>query len=134
MEENKDVPKVFRLNIEVGDLDRAIQFYDKLLGIDGRPQLGERVYYKCGTVDLQIIKAHAVDGPHPLPKALYMTVNDLEPIFERAKALNCVSLDDVHGVSGGDIIVRPWGERSFYAYDPWANPLCFVDAKTVFSG
>jgi len=133
MQEIKDVPQVFRLNIEVADLDQAIDFYEKLLGIDGRPQRGERVYYTCGSVDLQIIKAHAVDGPHPLPKALYFKVNDLESVFERAKALDCVSVDDVHGVSGGEIIVRPWGERSFYAYDPWGNPLCFVDAGTVFT-
>ena len=40
----------------------------------------------------------------------------------------------VHGVPGGDINVKPWGERSFYANDPWGNPLCFVEAGTVYSG
>jgi len=30
--------------------------------------------------------------------------------------------------------VRPWGERSFYAHDPFGNPLCFVDATTIFTG
>jgi hypothetical protein len=29
--------------------------------------------------------------------------------------------------------VRPWGERSFYAEDPWKNPLCFVEEGTVYS-
>jgi hypothetical protein len=40
----------------------------------------------------------------------------------------------VHGLVGGDINVRPWGERSFYADDPWGNPLCFVEAGTVYAG
>lgn len=40
----------------------------------------------------------------------------------------------VHGASGGVITVRPWGERSFYAEDPWKNPLCFVEAGTVYAG
>lgn len=40
----------------------------------------------------------------------------------------------VHGVPGGDINVKPRGERSFYANDPWGNPLCFVEAGTVYAG
>ena len=32
------------------------------------------------------------------------------------------------------MIVRPWGERSFYAFDPFGNGLCFVDETTVFTG
>jgi len=31
-------------------------------------------------------------------------------------------------------VERPWGERSFYAVDPFGNPLCFVDQKTLFTG
>ena len=29
---------------------------------------------------------------------------------------------------------RPWGERSFYATDPFDNPLCFVARDSVFTG
>ena len=31
-----DVPQFFRFNIEVGDLEKAIAFYTKLLDIQGR--------------------------------------------------------------------------------------------------
>jgi hypothetical protein len=34
----------------------------------------------------------------------------------------------------GAPVVRPWGERSFYADDPWGNPLCFVEEGTVYAG
>ena len=34
----------------------------------------------------------------------------------------------------GEIAVRPWRERSFYMHDPFGNPLCFVDEKTLFTG
>ena len=37
-EREADVPQFFRLNIEVGDLERAVSFYSTLLGIDGRKQ------------------------------------------------------------------------------------------------
>lgn len=32
------------------------------------------------------------------------------------------------------IEVQPWGERSFYASDPFDNPICFVDSETLFIG
>jgi hypothetical protein len=34
----------------------------------------------------------------------------------------------------GAIVRRPWGERSFYAVDPFGNKLCFVDRATLFTG
>ena len=62
----KDIPQFFRLNVEAGNLDQAINFYTTL--------------------------------------------------------------------PGGGIVVRPWGERSFYVEDPWKNPLCFVEEGTVYTG
>src|SRR6266536_6619163 len=128
----KDVPQFFRLNVEVGDLDKAIHFYSTLLGVEGRKQPGSRVYYECGPVTLQVVDVSSVGKPHIAAKALYFTVKDLDAVFARAKALNCLSEEDVHGVSGGSISVRPWGERSFYAEDKWQNPLCFVEAGTIY--
>ena len=34
----------------------------------------------------------------------------------------------------GRIAKRPWGEESFYASDPFGNPLCFVRRDTEFTG
>lgn len=130
-----DIPQFFRLNVEVADLDRAIAFYTKLLGIEGRKQPGARVYYECGPVTLQVVDvSRGGAAPHPAAKALYFTVKDLDPIFERAKELGCLSAETVHDAPGGGIVVRPWGERSFYALDPWSNPLCFVEEGTVYTG
>jgi predicted enzyme related to lactoylglutathione lyase len=129
-----DVPQFFRLNIEVGDLKSAISFYSRLLGIEGRRQAGSRCYFECGAVTLQVLDVSSERQPHPAAKALYFTVNDLEAVYERAKALNCLSREEVHDAPNGGIVVRPWGERSFYALDPWKNPLCFVDEGTVYTG
>lgn len=129
-----DVPSLFRLNVEVGDLERAAQFYAKLFGLEGRKQAGGRVYLTCGPVTLQVVDVSSHGNPHPAAKALYFTVKDLEAVFTRAQELKCLSKEDVHGTSGGAISVRPWGERSFYAEDPWKNPLCFVEAGTVYGG
>jgi predicted enzyme related to lactoylglutathione lyase len=130
----KDVPQFFRLNVEVGDLDAAIKFYTKLLDIQGRKQPGSRVYFEAGPVTLQVVDVSSVGKPHPAAKALYFTVKDLDAAFARAQALGCLSRESVHDAPGGGIVVRPWGERSFYAEDPWSNPLCFVEEGTVYTG
>lgn len=129
-----DVPQVFRLNIEVADLGAAISFYTNLLGVEGRKQAGSRCYFNCGPVTLQVLDVSSVRQPHPAAKALYFTVSDLEAAFQRAGALKCVSRENVHDEPGGGIVVRPWGERSFYVEDPWKNPLCFVEEGTVYAG
>jgi catechol 2,3-dioxygenase-like lactoylglutathione lyase family enzyme len=127
-----DVPRFFRLTVEVGDLDEAIAFYSHLLGIQGHRQAGSRSYFECGPVTLSVLDPG--ETPHLAAKALYFTVNDLETVFERAKALDCLATERVHDAPAGAITVRPWGERSFYAEDPWGNPLCFVEDGTIYTG
>jgi predicted enzyme related to lactoylglutathione lyase len=134
MAANADVPSLFRLNVEVGNLDEAEKFYSTLFAQTGRRQAGSRCYFTCGPVTLQVVDVSSTGTPHPAAKALYFTVNDLDACFERARSLGALSNEDVHGKSGGAISVRPWGERSFYAQDKWNNPLCFVEAGTIYPG
>ena len=131
---SSDVPKFFRLNVEVGDLPKAIDFYTTLLAIEGRKQAGSRCYFQAGPVTLQVVDVSSAGTPHPAAKALYFTVRDLDAAFSRARDLGCLSRENVHDAPGGGIVVRPWGERSFYAVDPWSNPLCFVEEDTVYAG
>lgn len=126
-----EVPQFFRMNLEVGDLAAAQSFYETLFNAQGRGQAGHRFYLNAGPVAFQVV---ASPDPHPAPKALYFTVTDLDAVHARANTLNALSNDMVHGLRGGDISVKPWGERSFYVNDPWGNQLCFVEAGTVYAG
>ena len=124
-------PSLFRINIEVGDIAAAQGFYERLLGRAGRPQMGQRCYFEAGAVTLQVVQAAA---PHTAAKALYFLSEDLDGMHRKAAELGCLAKDQVHGEPAGQPLVRPWGERSFYADDPWGNPLCFVEAGTVYQG
>jgi predicted enzyme related to lactoylglutathione lyase len=126
-----DAPQMFRLNVEVGDLAQAAQLYGALFSQPTRPQAGARFYVSAGPVTLQVVETAP---PHPCAKALYFTVRDLDAMHARVAQLGCLSRTMVHGQVGGEISVRPWGERSFYADDPWGNALCFVEAGTVYAG
>jgi predicted enzyme related to lactoylglutathione lyase len=129
-----ETPKFFRMNIEVDDLNAAKAFYEVLFDMPGRLQAGARLYFTTGAVTLQVVDVSSVGAPHAAAKALYFTVKDLDAAHARAASLGALSHDKVHGLAGGDINVRPWGERSFYAQDPWANPLCFVEEGTTYAG
>ncbi len=102
--------KLFRVTLQVSDLNQASEFYSKLLDDKGvRIPRGARHYYDCGPVILA-------------------------QVYQRARELGCLSKEDVHDQKAGEIVTRPWGERSFYIDDPWGNGLCFVDEKTLFTG
>jgi catechol 2,3-dioxygenase-like lactoylglutathione lyase family enzyme len=78
----------------------------------------------------------ANDFPATAPwEHIYFAVDDLEETCRRAEGLGGLSTDEGDGgLLMGRIATRPWGERSFYLRDPFGNPLCFVDAGTLFTG
>ena len=71
-----DIPQLFRLNIEVADLNAAISFYTDLLGVQGRKQPGNRCYFDCGPVTLQVLDVSSNGQPHTAAKAMYFTVEN----------------------------------------------------------
>ena len=131
-----NAPNFFRMVLQVSDLDKAAEFYSKLLDNEGRriPR-GSRHYFDCGPVILALVDVTAGgEEARPIPDYIYFAVADLQQVYERARGLNCLSRDDVHGAAAGEIVKRPWGELSFYVEDPWGNGLCFVDEQTLFTG
>ena len=132
-------PTLYRIILQVDNLDKAEEFYGKLLGDRGRriPR-GSRHYIDCGPVILALVDVtgEGISGlePKPLPDNIYFAVSDVEAVYQRAQELQCLSTEDVHGASAGELVKRPWGERSFYVHDPWGNGLCFVDENTLFTG
>lgn len=131
-----NAPTLFRIILQVDDLDAAATFYAKLLNDPGRriPR-ASRHYIDCGPVILALVD-QSPGGlmASPLPDYIYFAVSNLNEVYARATQLNCLSTEDVHGYSAGEIAKRPWGERSFYVQDPWGNGLCFVDDTTLFTG
>jgi catechol 2,3-dioxygenase-like lactoylglutathione lyase family enzyme len=130
-------PRLFRVILPVADTDGAARFYTELLGCEGQRVSPGRYYFDCGGTILALVDPRA-DGdpwdPRPNQDHVYFAVADLEQRFAAAQRLGCLSKEPVHEAPGGAIVVRPWGERSFYAVDPTGNKLCFVDDTTLFTG
>jgi catechol 2,3-dioxygenase-like lactoylglutathione lyase family enzyme len=134
----KGPPRLFRVLLPAKDLERSRRFYEHLLSIRGRRVAAGRFYFDCGPVLLGILD-YSAPNAHPTPptEALYLATGDLDGVYRRARQLRCLSKGLIHNDPSsplGEIVVRPWGERSFYADDPSGNGLCFVDERTVFTG
>jgi catechol 2,3-dioxygenase-like lactoylglutathione lyase family enzyme len=128
------VPKIFRVTIEVSDLDRATALYAKLLGIEGKRHPGARHYFDCGGVILAVLDvSRGGMTPTPGPKSIYLAVDDVDAVHVRAKELGVLAPYQVHGQPAADVIKRPWGERSFYCVDAWGNDMCFCEDGTLFT-
>jgi catechol 2,3-dioxygenase-like lactoylglutathione lyase family enzyme len=125
---------LFRLNVEVGDLDGAATFYGELLGQTGRKLSGSRADFTCGGVTLHGPRRVGERRPAPGREGARLDVARPGLLVRAARGFACLSAEDVHGAAGGTPNLRPWGERSFQAHDPWGNPLCFVEEGTVYAG
>lgn len=127
-------PRLFRVTVEVDDLDRACALYQELLGGEGQRHPGARHYFDAGGVILSVLDVSQGGlTPTPGPKSLFFAVDDIAAIHQRASELGILAPYQVHGEPAGDIIERPWGERSFYVVDPWGNDLCFCQDGTLYT-
>jgi catechol 2,3-dioxygenase-like lactoylglutathione lyase family enzyme len=122
-------PHLFRVILPVSDIEAAASFYARLLAMPGTRVSGGRHYFDCAGTILACFDPLADGDPEPVgpnPQYIYFSVDDLDAAHARAEAAGCRELAAIE--------VRPWGERSFYARDPFENPICFVDSLTVFTG
>lgn len=121
-------PRLFRVILPVSNIDRAAEFYTRLLGAPGERIAPERHYFDCGGVILALVDPAGHGLPfRSNPDHVYFAVSDLEDSFARAREAGCRRLEPA-------IATRVWGERSFYAEDPFGNPICFVDEGTLYTG
>lgn len=120
--------RLFRVIMPVADLEEAAAFYEAALGVTGERVSPGRYYIDCGGTILALFDSQVEDGRESRtnPEHIYFACPDLEGALERTKAAG--------GNIEEEIRSRPWGERSFYARDPFGNPICVVEEGTHFTG
>jgi catechol 2,3-dioxygenase-like lactoylglutathione lyase family enzyme len=122
--------KLYRVILPVTGIEQAAALYAQVLGQPGTRVSPGRHYFDCEGTILACYDGQA-DGDQvafrPNPEHVYFAVDDLHQSLARVRSAGFDLADD-------GIADRPWGERSFYATDPFGNPLCFVDKRTLFTG
>jgi len=123
---------LYRVIHPVKDIEIAAQFFSTVLGSKGERVSPGRHYFECGGTILACYDP-AADGDdagdgwrHHPNQYVYFAVDDLDA--------TCKLIAEAGGEITADIETMPWGERIFYAKDPFGNPISFVDQSTVFTG
>jgi catechol 2,3-dioxygenase-like lactoylglutathione lyase family enzyme len=132
-------PPIFRILVGARDLEVSARFYERLLATRGRTVAAGRVYFDCGPVILGVLDRSSDSDARRarVTESIYFATGDLGAIHRRARTMGCLAKGLLHGDAAsplGEVVQRPWGERSFYAEDPAGNSLCFVDERTLFTG
>ncbi|MBE4907660.1 VOC family protein [Bacillus luteolus] len=122
--------KLYRVIIPVSNIELATEFYQKILSMEGNRVSDGRHYFDCGGTILACFDPKA-DGDEfdarQNPDHIYLSTANLDEILTNIKNWDASLIVD-------PINTQPWGEKTLYAKDPFGNPLCFVDEKTVFKG
>ena len=121
------------VNIDVGDLERAIEFYTTGLGLLVRRRLGPEIAELEGASSAIFLTEHragttpAPDGARPrdyrrhwTPVHLDFVVPDLEPAIRRAESAGAAP--------EGAIREFPWG-RYLVMADPFGNGFCLLQFR-----
>jgi catechol 2,3-dioxygenase-like lactoylglutathione lyase family enzyme len=130
---------LYRVILPVSDIEQAVRFYAAVFGAPGRRVSPGRHYFDCEGTILACFDPQA-DGDgyaaKPNPEPLYFAVSDLRSAYEACRLAGAAfAKGSPPGVGPlGQIATRPWGEESFYASDPFGNPVCFVSQASVFTG
>ncbi len=102
-----------RPNFPVGDLARAVAFYQRTLGLDVRVEAPE---YGLAILGSGAIELALLAGTEAGPASAYIEVADVDTIFAACES-------DPDATLLGPLTTQPWGLRDFGMTDPWANML-----------
>ncbi len=125
-------PRLYRVILPARDIEALAKFYSTLFEMPGRRVSPGRHYFDLGGTILAVYDPAADGDPeaewkHHPNQYIYVAVSDVEAAFRRAGDLGATLLSKT-------VESMPWGERLFYARDPSGNPICLVDAETLFLG
>ncbi|MCB0283430.1 MAG: VOC family protein [Calditrichaeota bacterium] len=125
--------KLVKIVVPVSDIEQAAKFYFNIFGIKGSRVSAGQHFFNLDDCILECYDPLA-DGDslgqgwmHHENQYICFAVKNLDATFIRVKNISDAELES-------EIHQKEWGERLFYARDPFGNPICFIDEKTVFYG
>ncbi|HLF34514.1 MAG TPA: VOC family protein [Cyclobacteriaceae bacterium] len=124
---------LYRIIFPVNDINEATNFYSNVFEQAGLRVSPGRHYFDLGGTILAIYDPIADGDVIKQPwtfhenQYIYIATDNLESVHKKFHNSNSKHVDK-------RVQLMPWGEKLFYANDPFGNPICFVDGKTIFKG
>jgi predicted enzyme related to lactoylglutathione lyase len=122
--------RLVRVLIRVPEIEGAAAFYEQVLGVSGRRVSPGRHHLALGDIEVVCYDPAADGDLHDTAQSpslwqLYVAADEIESVLNRVEC--------AMGHVEQPISTKPWGERSFYACDPFGNRLCFIEASSLRS-
>ena len=114
--------------LHVDDLDKALAFFNDILGFETRYRADGYAYVHRETAGIRILQNEGSDGAPPGNRrfAYYIDVRDVDALHaELRPKLDTLPPGDVHGPAD-----KPYGQRELLVLSPDGNLLAFGQAIT----
>ena len=114
--------------LHVDDLDKALAFFNDILGFETRYRADGYAYVHRETAGIRILQNEGGDGaPRGNRRfAYYIDVRDVDALYAELKPkLDTLPPGDVHGPAD-----KPYGQRELLVLSPDGNLLAFGQAIT----
>jgi catechol 2,3-dioxygenase-like lactoylglutathione lyase family enzyme len=116
------VAEVSELRLAVGDIEAAVTFYTRVLGLDVRDRAAGLARFATGTVDLTVEQRDAALDGRPVRYDTYLLVFHAAPIQAARDRLQQRGLVfKSRGIGVSDI-----GATARF-FDPWGHPFCLYE-------
>jgi catechol 2,3-dioxygenase-like lactoylglutathione lyase family enzyme len=109
--------------MHVPDLEKALAFFNDVLGFKTRVRIGGYAYVHRETAGIRIMQNHGEDGAPPGNRrfAYYIDVRDVDALYAELKpSLDTLPEGDIHGPANKD-----YGQRELLVLAPDGNLLAF---------
>ena len=109
------IKRIWAITLTVSDLDRAVDFYERVLGLDKKYTFNDYAGFDCGGVEIGIKTWGKLENPRQGEPCIDFLVGDVDDAF---------SLHSERGVGFHEEPKdTPWGGRIAHFSDPDGNAL-----------
>ncbi len=97
-EKELSLGKIGQISLIVHDIDRAVEFYDKTLGMNLLFKMDRMAFFDCSGVRLMLSKPETPESDHP-GSVIYYKVEDINSSFDALKERGVSFEDDPHMIA-----------------------------------
>ena len=97
-EKELSLSKIGQIAVRVHDIDRAVEFYEKTLGMNLLFKLDSMAFFDCSGVRLMLSKPEAPEFDHP-GSIIYYQVQDINASYQILKERGVTFRDDPHMIA-----------------------------------
>jgi len=104
------IKTVWSVTFYVSDLNKAVEFYEKTLGLEKKYQYSNYVGFECGSMEIGLIPKSGKQKMNPTSPSIEFLVDNVDKTYNELKGKGVKFIEELHD--------EPWGGRQAAFVDP----------------